>query len=372
MSKGNADGTSQFSSAQVEWEGAPRLDIRYEVVHKPTPAMFEAMTKVTPGLAGGGQDPVVKEIEALGAELTGHEEALFLPTTTNATVLSHMHADLTGKQLILEARSHVWWVEALHVSAMAGAATRPLMGDKFGAMALDDIEAIINETQYGYRVPVGMISLENTHNVAGGTVLTQEYTEKVAEMAHSHGAKLFLDGARVTNAAVAQDIPLKALTEPCDYVAMSLNKGLGAPYGSLLGTSSENMVGIRLLAKRLGMTAVHKSGLFAAAGIIALTQMYEGLADDQRRAHHIATELNKMDGLDVDMETVQTNLFRVNTDALGMTSLELGNRLKEHGLGIHMLAPYAFKIALCFNITDEMVEESLDIFRTVLAEVNDS
>ena len=107
-------------------------------------------------------------------------------------------------------------------------------------------------------------------------------------------------------------------------------------------------------------------------GIIALTQMYEGLADDQRRAHHIATELNKMDGLDVDMETVQTNLFRVTTDALGMTSLELGNRLKEHGLGIHMLAPYAFKIALCFNITDEMVEESLDIFRTVLAEVNDS
>ena len=82
--------------------------------------------------------------------MTGHEEALFLPTTTNGTVLSHMHADLTGKQLILEARSHVWWVEALHVSAMAGAATRPLMGDKFGTMALDDIEALLPWLDWAY------------------------------------------------------------------------------------------------------------------------------------------------------------------------------------------------------------------------------
>src|SRR5262249_21799275 len=164
----------------------------------------------------------------------GKEAALFLPTTTNGTVLACLNRDLRGKQVIMEARCHIYWVERLHISHLAGAAPKLVRGDKFGAMAPGDIEAAIAETVYGYTPPTGMICLENTHNVYGGTILTAEYTESVARLAHEHGLDLFLDGARVFNSAVAQGVPVRALTEPADHVVVSLNKGLGAPLGGVL------------------------------------------------------------------------------------------------------------------------------------------
>jgi threonine aldolase len=140
--------------------------------------------------------------------------------------------------------------------------------------------------------------------------------------------------------------------------------------GALLCSDAEFIEGCKLLAKRTGMLAVHKAGIFAAAGIIAMTQMMEGLADDHRRAHRLASALSEMDGLAVDMETIQTNLFRVSTEPLGMTSLELAQRLAKYDLGIHVLEPYAFKIALCYAIDDKMIDEAIDIFRKVLNEIN--
>ncbi|MFN8455961.1 MAG: GntG family PLP-dependent aldolase [Anaerolineae bacterium] len=363
------DASAQFKSQQIKWEGAPPLDFRYEVLQQPPLEMWEAMMKVTPGMANAGQDKYVNELEALAASLTGKEAALFLPTTTNGTVLTHMNRDLRGKQVILEARCHIYWVEGLHVSALSGAAPRLLHGDKFGAMDLAEMEAVFQETAYGYRVPVGMVCLENTHNVYGGTVLTPSYTAQVAELAHRYGAELFLDGARVVNAAVAQDVSIKALTEPADHVVISLNKGLGAPLGAVLCSSAEFLQGVRLLAKRTGMLAVHKAGIFAAAGIIALTKMIEGLADDHRRARRLAGALSEMKGLYVDMETVQTNLFRVSTEPSGLTAYELAERVAAHGLGIHILEPYAFKMSLSFGIDDAMVDQATAIFKRVLGEV---
>ncbi len=364
------DASAQFKSEQVKFDGVPPLDLRYEVLKKPPEEMWDVMMKVTPGMANAGQDEHVNELEALGAELTGKEAALFLPTTTNGTVLAHMNNDLHGKQVVMESRCHIFWVEALHVSHLAGAAPRLIRGDKFGAMDLDELEAVLSETAYGYTVPTGMVCLENTHNVCGGTVLTPEYTEQAAEIAHRHGADLFVDGARVVNAAVAQDVPIRALTEPADHVVISLNKGLGAPLGALLCNNAEFMVGVKLLAKLMCMIAMHKMGIFAAAGNIALTKMYEGLIDDHARAHRLASALSGMDGLYVDMETIQTNLFRVSTEPLGMRAVELGERLAVHGLGIHVLEPYAFKISICYAIDDVMVDEAISIFQKVLGEIN--
>ncbi len=362
-----SDQGAQFKSQQIKWDGTPPLDFRYEVLQQPPLEMWEAMMKVTPGMANAGQDRYVNELEALAADLTGKEAALFLPTTTNCTALTHMNRDLRGKQVILESRCHIFWVEGLHISAMSSAAPRILRGDKFGAMDLDEMEGIFKETAYGYRIPVGMVCLENTHNVCGGTVLTPQYTAKVADLAHRYGAELFLDGARVVNAAVAQDVPIKALTGPADHVVISLNKGLGAPMGAVLCSSAEFLQGVRLLAKRTGMLAVHKAGLFAAAGIIALTKMVEGLADDHSRARRLAGALAEMKGLYVDMETVQTNLFRVNTEPSGLTAYQLAERVAAHGLGIHILEPYAFKMSLSYGINDTKVDQAIAVFKQVLA-----
>ncbi|HZQ08600.1 MAG TPA: GntG family PLP-dependent aldolase [Anaerolineae bacterium] len=363
------DASSTYKSAQVKWDGPPPLDLRYEVTHKPPPEMWEAMMNVIPGMANAGQDKYVNELEALSADLTGKEAALFLPTTTNGTILAHMNHELRGKQVIMEARCHIFWVEGLHVSSFAGGAPRLIKGNKFGEMDLDEVESVLSDTAYGYQVPTGMVDLENTHNVYGGTVLSQKYTENISELAHNYGADLFLDGARVVNAAVAQGVPIRALTEPADQVVVSLNKGLGAPMGAVLCSTKEFIQGVKPIAKRSGMLAVHKAGIFAAAGIIALTKMVEGLEDDHRRARRLAKALSEMDGLYVDMDTVQTNLFRVSTEPLGITSLELGERVAKHGLGIHMLEPYAFKLALCYDIDDKMVDQAIEIFRKVINEV---
>ena len=212
-----------------------------------------------------------------------------------------------------------------------------------------------------------MICLENTHNVYGGTVLTPEYTEAVARLARDHELDLFLDGARVFNAAVAQGVPVRALTGPADHLVVSLNKGLGAPLGAALCGTAEFIDGAKVLAKRTGMIAIHKAGMFAAAGLLALRTMYEGLADDHRRARRLAEGLSEIGGLSVDLETVQTNLVRVSTSGAGITALELAHRAAAHGLAIHVLEPEVFKMALCYDVDDAQVDEALAILQNVLS-----
>lgn len=354
---------------QVGWEAPPRLDLRYEVTHKPTAAMWDAMMAVTPGMASSGQDPIVNELEARVAALTGHEAALLLPSTTNGTVLAFMTHDVRGQIAIMEAKCHIYWVEQLHVSQFAGAAPRLVQGARYGAMDPREVEAVITEMAYGYRPATGMVCLENTHNVYGGTTLTPEYTREMADLAHRHGAHLFLDGARVFNAAVAQGVPVRALTSPADQVVVSLNKGLGAPYGGLLCSSAEFIERARLIAKRLGLLAVHKAGLFAAAALVALREMMPGLADDHRRARALATELTAIDGLEIDLDSVQTNLIRVSTERLGVTALDLAQRVAQDGLAIHVIEPYAFKLALCYAIEDAQIAEAQTILARATGEL---
>lgn len=191
----------------------------------------------------------------------------------------------------------------------------------------------------------------------------------MADLAHRHGAHLFLDGARVFNAAVAQGVPVRALTSPADHVVVSLNKRLGAPYGGLLCSSAEFIERARLIAKRLGLLAVHKAGFFAAAALVALRAMMPGLADDHRRARALATELTAIDGLEIDLDSVQTNLIRVSTERLGVTALDLAQRVAQDGLAIHVIEPYAFKLALCYAIEDAQIAEAQTILARATGEL---
>jgi len=202
--------------------------------------------------------------------------------------------------------------------------------------------------------------------VYGGTVLTAAYTAAVADLAHRSGIDLYLDGARVFNSAVAQGLQVKALTGPADHVVVSLNKGLGAPLGAVLCSSADFIAGVNVLAKKTGMIAIHKAGIFAAAGLVAVRTMYQGLADDHRRAKRLADGLDEINGLSVDKETVQTNLVRVSTKDTGLTALEVAHRVAGHGLAIHVMEPTVFKMALCYDISDVQVDEALEIFQTVL------
>ena len=364
-------GETKFGD-QVIWNGQPPIELRFELFHQPPDEMWEAMMAVTPGMAIAGEDKVLNELQRYAAELTGKEAAIFLPTTTNGIVLAHMNRDLRSKQVIMEASSHNFWVEDLHVSHLSGAMPRLIRGDKFGAMNLDEIEDVITSSCYGHTVPVGMINLENTHNVYGGTVLTPEYTERAAELAHRYGADLFLDGARVPTAAVAQGVPIRALTEPADHIAISLSKDLGAPMGAVLCSSAEFIKGVRQLAKRTGMIAVHKAGIFAAAGLIALTKMVDRLPEDHRRTRRLAEALYEIDGLTIDLETVQTNLCRVNTEQLGMPAIDVARRLADYGLAVPVMEPNVFKLGVCYAIDDDLIDQAIEIFKKVMTDIHGS
>jgi threonine aldolase len=356
-------------AGHVQWSSRPRIDLRWEVSVAPTDAMWEAMRATPIGMADFGEDPAVRELEAYGAELTGHEAALLIPTVTVGTVLSILGGAPRGSVVLMEERCHIYWVEQGHVASIAGAMPALLAGDKLGAIPVEAIVEAVEREHYGHRAPISMLCLENTHNICGGTVLSAGYTAAVAELCRRHGIKTYLDGARAFNAAVALGVPLRELTQPCDYVVVGLNKGLAAPFGSLLCGSREFIAEARRNCRALGAMGMHKAGLYAAAALLALRTMVDRLADDHRRARELAVAVDALPGLDVDLETVQTNLVRVGTAASGHTAAELAEGLAERGIAVHVFEPYAFKFALHLDITDAHVEEAVTALGEVMREL---
>jgi threonine aldolase len=345
----------------IRWREKPLVDLRWEVSAAPTEAMWDAMRSVPIGMADFGEDPTVLELEALGAELTGHEASMLVPTVTTGTVLSLMSGAPRGTVVLMEERAHLYWSEELHVSYVCGATPRLISGDKCGVISIDQLEEETRRQYYGHPSRISMLSLENTHNICGGTLLTPDYTQAVAHFCHHQGMKLYIDGARIFNAAVALGVPVRALAAPADYVVVGLNKGLGAPYGSLLCGSREFMDEARVNCRRLGSMGMHKAGLYAAACLVGLRTMVDRLADDQRRAWRLAGALAEIPGLEVDLETVQTNLVRVDVSEPGITAYDVAVGLANEGIAVHVFEPSAFKFALHFEIGDEDVERVIDV-----------
>ena len=255
------------------------IDTRGEFLLPPTEPMWEAMRAAEIGWPSWGEDPSVNRLQELAAEMTGKEAALLCPTTNVANLLGVMGYCRRGDVAIMEARCHLWWVEERNIAAHTDAVPRLIRGDKLGEMAVSDVEAAILETGYGFQPRTSLVCLENTHNIAGGVALPPEYMLRVSRVAHQHGAAVFVDGARLFNAAVARGVPLSEMAAPVDALSLSLNKGIGAPYGSMLCGSAEFIEGARKNHRVLGSHSIHKEGLLAAAAIIALETMIPRLAD---------------------------------------------------------------------------------------------
>ncbi len=341
------------------------VDTRGEFILPPTEAMWEAMRSADFGWTLWREDPYVIRLEEMIAELTGKETAMFVPTTSVANLLGMMGFCQRGDQAIMEARCHLWWVEDRNIAHHTGAVPRLIRGNKFGEMAVEEIEATILEQGYSYRPRTGMICLENTHNISGGVPLTTEYMTRVGDLARRHDIPVFADGARLFNAAVALGVSLKTLAKPLDAVSLSLNKGLGAPYGAMLCGSQEFIERARKDHRILGCHSVHKEGIFAAAAILALETMYERLAEDHRRARRLAELLSPLPGLEVDMETVQTNIVRVDTTSMDPSTFV--QKVLDRGAGVSVLDPTSVKFVTHHGISDQDVETVAELVREVLS-----
>ncbi|HEY3186496.1 MAG TPA: aminotransferase class I/II-fold pyridoxal phosphate-dependent enzyme, partial [Solirubrobacteraceae bacterium] len=231
-------------------------------------------------------------------------------------------------QIVLEATSHIAGSEEWGYAFVCGAAASLVPG-RHGCPTPDDVERAITASG---RPRTSVVCLENSHNNSGGVALTPEQTRAVAAVARRHGAAVHLDGARLLNSAVALGVAATALTDAVDTVSLSLGKGLCAPMGALLAGPGGVIERARTNLRRIGAGSLHKSGMLAAAGLVALSKMVDRLGDDNRRARALATGLAALDRVGLDLTTVQTNIVLIDAGTAGLSGDALAARLAEHGV----------------------------------------
>ena len=282
------------------------IDLRSDTVTRPTPAMRAAMAAAEVGDDVYGEDPTVNRLEARAAEIFGREAGLFVPTGTMGNQIAiRMHTE-HGQEVICEARGHLVDWEMSMVSAFSGCQLRTVAADR-GILTWPLIQKLISPGLH-YRSRTGLISLENTHNLAGGTVMPLEITREIWAGAADAGLPVHLDGARIFNAATALATPVDRLTSGFASVMFCLSKGLCAPVGSMLVSSRHNIERARNFRKALG-GGMRQAGVLAAAGLVALNDMTGRLQQDHDNAKLLSETLGQLPQVVLDPPRVETNIL---------------------------------------------------------------
>ncbi len=293
----------------------PIIDLRSDTVTKPTPEMRAAMAAAEVGDDVYAEDPTINRLEARAAEVFGKEAAIFVPTGSMGNQIALRLHTQPGKEVVCEARAHVLDWEMGMAAVFSGCQLRTVAGQR-GVLRWQDIEPALSTTGLYYRAQTGLVWIENTHNMAGGTVTPLAVMQELVAGAHDRGLPIHLDGARVFNAAVALGTDVATLTRGFDTVNFCLSKGLCAPVGSMLVGSAADIARARSLRKALG-GGMRQAGILAAAGLIALDEMPERLHEDHANAKLLASSLNGVEGVSIDPAEVETNIviFGVEADA---------------------------------------------------------
>jgi threonine aldolase len=328
------------------------IDLRSDTVTRPTPAMRAAMAAAEVGDDVYGEDPTVNRLEARAAEIFGREAAIFVPTGTMGNQIAIRLHTQPGQEVICEARSHVLDWEMAMMSAFSGCSPRTVAGER-GILTWAQIRSVIAPKIY-YRAATGLISLENTHNMAGGTVTPLPLYEEIWQGAKDAGLPTHLDGARVFNAAVALGISVADLTSGFDTVNFCLSKGLGAPVGSLLVGSRASIDRARIYRKALG-GGMRQAGILAAAGLIALEEGPSRLHEDHANARLLADAIASSEGADIDLLSVQTNIvfftLKDDGDAPGLVGA-----LKAEGILCSAIGAHAVRLVTHSDVSREQCE----------------
>jgi threonine aldolase len=275
-----------------------------------------------------GDDPTVKRLEVMAAERLGKEAAVYVASGTMANLVSVLTHCQRSDEAIAGSMAHVLQSEIGGAAGLAGVQIRPAQNDDHGRMDLDEIRSLFRHG--GAAEPrTAVVCLENTHNFCHGSALPTSYTAEVAALAHGEGAAFHIDGARIFNAAIALETTPKELAKEADSVTFCLSKGLSAPVGSLICGSGEFIQRARHYRRMVG-GGMRQVGVLAAAGIVALEEMVDRLADDHANARVLADGLSKIPGVKCDPSLVQTNIVFLSPD--GIDGLQFVSRLRERGV----------------------------------------
>jgi len=305
------------------------IDLRSDTVTRPTSKMRRAMAEAEVGDDVYGEDPTVNRLEQRAAELFSKEAALFVPTgTMGNTVALKMHTQ-HGEEVICEAHSHILDWELSMLAWFAGCLVRSVATEN-GVLTWKEIEPALRK--FGpHNAPTTVISLENTHNMGGGTVYPLEVIDDICAQAHDRKLKVHVDGARIFNASVASDVPVSRIARNVDSVMFCLSKGLGAPVGSMVVGRREAIDQARLYRKRLG-GGMRQAGVLAAAGLVALEESPAVLAHDHENARYLGDAMAQISGVAIDLRTIQTNIVIFDISGLGLSTAKFSSELRSQGL----------------------------------------
>jgi threonine aldolase len=334
------------------------IDLRSDTVTRPTPAMREAIARAEVGDDVYGEDPSVNRLQAVAAELLGKQAALFVVSGTMGNQASLRALSQHGDVLLAGEDSHILLYESGAASALWGVQIKTL--GRGGCFDGADVRAAISPDEAHF-APTRIVSIENTHNRAGGRVFPLDQLEDVAQVARQHGLSLHLDGARLWNAVIATGTPASVWAEPFDTVTFCLSKGLGAPAGSLVCGSHAVIRRVHRARKLLG-GGLRQAGILAAAGLYALEHHVERLADDHANARRLAAGLEKL-GLPI-VAPPETNMvmFRVE-DTMGFL-----RATRARGVLVNPTAPGLFRAVTHLDAGEGDVDEALGRLDEVVTE----
>lgn len=340
------------------------IDLRSDTVTRPTKAMRKAMAEAEVGDDVYGEDPTVNRLEATAARIFEREAALFVPTGTMGNQIAIKVHTRPGQEIICEERAHILDWEMGMPAFFSGCVLRTLRGDD-GILAWNEISKSIPAYSYS-RAQTGLIELENTHNMAGGTIIPVEVMEEICDGAHHRGIPVHLDGARIFNAAVALKRPVAEITRKFDSVMFCLSKGLAAPVGSMLVGSRSFIDQSRSMRKALG-GGMRQAGVLAAAGLIAIEEMPKRLENDHANARFLAESLVKIPRLKVQPEKVKTNIVIFDVTGTGMNSDEFLRRLREQNLIGSTVNDSIVRLLTHMDVSRGDCEQAAEIIRKVCA-----
>ncbi|MBI2987986.1 MAG: aminotransferase class I/II-fold pyridoxal phosphate-dependent enzyme [Deltaproteobacteria bacterium] len=333
------------------------IDLRSDTVTKPTPAMLRAMAEAEVGDDQREGDPTTRKLEATAAELLGMDGGLYVPSGTMANLIAVLVHTRDRRGLVLEASSHMATVEAQGIATLTQARTYPVRG-AFGVMASDDVQAAFDRAAAD-GISVGLFCVENTHNSAGGTLLTESEMKRLISLGRDRGAAVHVDGARIFNASVALGTPAARLVEGADSAMFCISKGLGAPVGSVL-CGRAYFVAAAKQARMWCGGAMRQSGVIAAAGIVGLKDYPERFVTDHANARRLAEGLSKLPLFEIDMRSVQTNMVYVRVANPEFDPTQFERYCYERGIRVRANKE-RFRFVLHHQISSKDVDKTVEV-----------
>ena len=336
-----------------------------DTVTHPTPGMYDAMVNAEIGDDMGGLDPSVNRLEAMICEMLGKEASVYACSGTQSNQMGvNVHCN-PGDELLIEARGHIANFEAGGPAVLSGVTCRQIPGD-IGMLDVEQLEGQIKADNQHLCI-TKLLCLENTTNAGGGRAYPLEQIERVCGWAHDNGLKTHVDGARMFNAIVAQGYSPKDFAQHFDTISICFSKGLGCPMGSILVGSAADITKARRVRKLFG-GALRQAGVMAATAIYALENNIERLEVDHQNAKAFAEAISDIDGIQIDVAEVETNLVFFEVEPELGDATQLSTKLAEHGVKIGAAGQYRLRACTHLDVDRDQVLKAADAVQQCVSE----